>query len=279
MGDLREFVLSWLATQGHPLELRVGHLLRQHNWQVDHAVWYSDPETGKSRELDVVATIGAWRGNAGINCRFAVECKQSEKPWVVFSAEKQPSLRRADPLIANDVGQAILTTSIRKNIEFPFELYPGDRLGHGIVKVGSEKSGDPTSAFAALRGAISGATSIGTFADSFTRRLGNRLLRAVEFVIPLIVFEGVLFEYYLNSTGTAELREIDAIAVSTPAPNSTEPQVVVVLRSTSLDRWLSGVSPLVHGFCVAMLPYVDDVLAEVVRTSGTWKRADTGSNG
>jgi len=53
--DLKTKVEKWLNEQGYPLEMRVASVLQQGGFRVVQSEYFSDPETGDSRELDIVA--------------------------------------------------------------------------------------------------------------------------------------------------------------------------------------------------------------------------------
>jgi hypothetical protein len=56
-------VRKWLSEQGFPLEMKVAEAFRSH-FSVRQAQYYTDPESGKLREVDVVASQGRKSGAA-----------------------------------------------------------------------------------------------------------------------------------------------------------------------------------------------------------------------
>ncbi len=84
---LVEKVRGWLETQGYPLELTTARKFRRNGAEVQVGQFYTDPDTGEAREIDVIATFRATH-NAGLGPRssFVVECKRSvHQPWVMFA--------------------------------------------------------------------------------------------------------------------------------------------------------------------------------------------------
>lgn len=79
-------VRSWLNEQGFPLEMKTASAFRAAGFEVRQSSYYVDQETGKSREIDVLATdpdpymIGATR------IVFVIECKSSKKPWLLLQS-------------------------------------------------------------------------------------------------------------------------------------------------------------------------------------------------
>jgi hypothetical protein len=85
MNELKKKVKSWLESQGYPLEMYVAKKFAEFGFDIGQSVYYKDIETGKSREIDVIAfkyfnSYGVW-----FNLAFVIECKLSrDKPWIVF---------------------------------------------------------------------------------------------------------------------------------------------------------------------------------------------------
>ncbi len=48
-------------------------------------VHYSDVESGESREIDIIATLGGPADKAAVH--FTFECKASKSPWVLFTSD------------------------------------------------------------------------------------------------------------------------------------------------------------------------------------------------
>ena len=83
---LNKKVAEWLDSQGYPLEMKVASTLRDSGFRVQHSAHYIDPETSKSREIDIICTaIGDRYGMADIH--FVIECKSTKQPWIIFTAE------------------------------------------------------------------------------------------------------------------------------------------------------------------------------------------------
>ena len=72
---------------GLPLELEVVHAFSQAYFYVDHSVIYVDPESGKSREVDLVVSRQHQHMGA-ISVHAAIECKASGKPWLIVVSDQ-----------------------------------------------------------------------------------------------------------------------------------------------------------------------------------------------
>lgn len=88
--DLKSKLTKWLGAQGYPLEMQVASAARKHTkFDIRQSWHYKDPESDSSREIDIVCTASDPRGIAEIN--FAIECKATQKPWILFSSEEAAS--------------------------------------------------------------------------------------------------------------------------------------------------------------------------------------------
>ena len=78
--DIKKKISDWLKTQGYPLEMHVASALRNTGFDVQIAHYYSDPENGTIREIDVVASYPEYTG--ALDVSFVIECKVSKKKAV-----------------------------------------------------------------------------------------------------------------------------------------------------------------------------------------------------
>lgn len=77
-------VREWLERQGFSLEMRTASAFRAAGFEVRQSSYYSDSETSKPREIDVVAIHPDYLGI--VNIRFIIECKCSKHPWVLLNS-------------------------------------------------------------------------------------------------------------------------------------------------------------------------------------------------
>ena len=81
--SIEDNLRTLIDSQGYPLELRTAEALRRAGLWWDHGRTYTDPVTGKVREIDLVADLGRG-GNRGVQA--ILECKHvgKGKPWVML---------------------------------------------------------------------------------------------------------------------------------------------------------------------------------------------------
>ena len=83
--SITEEVHTWLEGEGFPLEMRVAAAFRKAGFEVRQSDVYMDHESGKTREIDVIATDSDYLGV--VVTHFVIECKSSKKPWILLSSD------------------------------------------------------------------------------------------------------------------------------------------------------------------------------------------------
>jgi len=222
--DLPVKLRAWLDKEGYPFELRAGRAFQQAEWNVFHATRYTDPETNKLREIDLDVSWGPYLGfrkNDGmVSVHLVCECKQSQKPWVIFTSRDTDDARHRLPghLAVGSHGSRALDHAVMMTWSGLSALVPNGRIGHGATKAFAESSGgDPTGPFAALTGAITAATAFSAqhYNSLLTRSTRGQINPTMWFgiYIPVVLFSGRLFEFYLDDSGNELLEERDRIHV------------------------------------------------------------------
>lgn len=90
MSDLKIRISNWLDEQGYPFEMFVAQQFKKAGFYVSQSVFYVDEESGKSREIDVIAYITQKVDGVFFNFTFVIECKVSkDKPWIIFTSENE----------------------------------------------------------------------------------------------------------------------------------------------------------------------------------------------
>lgn len=83
---MNDKIKEWLEKQGYPLEMRVAKELTNFGFESYQSHYYTDPETEKQREIDVIGNCRASNGTNIVNFQLIIECKNNQdKPWVAFS--------------------------------------------------------------------------------------------------------------------------------------------------------------------------------------------------
>ena len=197
--SMRDRVANWLVEQGYPLEMRVASALRRSEFWVRQSTHYIDPETGKSREIDVIATEAEPLGMAEIH--FVVECKATSKPWVLFTSPH--TLNNFNHLfalgISSDGARGTLAQKIEAlAAELPWFRKDG-RVGYNLTEAFTT-GGD--NAYSAAIGAVKACM----FLLQSTERSHTPPL---IFTFPAIVIQSPLVECFLDESGKMSVAEID----------------------------------------------------------------------
>jgi hypothetical protein len=258
-------VKEWLVKQGYPLELRVGQVLRRAEWHVEHGHWYTDPQTGKARETDLVADIWATddgKPRKSVCLQMVIECKSSPgKPWVVFSApHNRLPLIMHDTSVADGFSRDALWTASRHKVALPRLLTGWHKLGHGIVKAHSDgRSGDPTSPFAALLSVVSAAEALGKEHAELALLSGSHWYTGYV-VVPLLVLDGALYEYRITEDGREELLEVERIAVPVAVHGGPDVINVTIVTFREFSQFVEETTTEGRRFAAELLPHAEDVL-------------------
>jgi hypothetical protein len=80
-------VRNWLQNEsGFTLEMRAAAVFRRAGFEVRQSSLYLDTETGKWREIDLIAKDPDPTFMGIIAVYFAIECKSSKKPWILLTS-------------------------------------------------------------------------------------------------------------------------------------------------------------------------------------------------
>jgi hypothetical protein len=197
-------IQEWLDKRGFTLEMRTASAFRAAGFKVRQSSLYVDPETGKSREIDVVAIDPDVMGV--IDIRFVIECKSTEKPWVLLSSPD--TLDGYNRMFAF----AVLSEKARGALIDRFELHHADIGGffdrlpwlrkEGLIGYSMRQAlSDADVAFAA-------ATSVAKACDNFVKKAGGSYGPQLFFGFPVIVIDGPLIRCSLTEDKGVQLEEV-----------------------------------------------------------------------
>jgi hypothetical protein len=229
---IEERLLKWLSDEGYPFELRVGRILRDAGWDVDHAQVFVDTDTGKRRNIDLVASVHANRRTTHslVTVCLVIECKATtEKPWVVFTSEPaSPIPGGAVSLVPTTLGTGVMIHAMELEGKCPTFTVPS-KIGHGVIRAFSEGgSADPTGAYSALTGAVAAAAALMTSHVRLWLQHGGSEFRVLKVCLPVVVLDGRLFEMSLDEIGKEHLAEVNTSIAWARDP--TDPASSVLVR-------------------------------------------------
>lgn len=193
-------LIQMIEKQGFSLEMRAAAAFRQAGFKVRQSTHYYDRGEGKSREIDLVASQEGEQRKPAVH--FAVECKSSDKPWVVLvSAETLSGIERARcwGILTHEGIETVSRLKADDLSQLPW-YSTTDECGYGFRKA---FSGDRDDAFAASAAVCATAQYLVLGYQGDPRPLPEY---AISF--PIIVVDSPLFECRLNTDGDLHLAQV-----------------------------------------------------------------------
>ena len=228
-GNLSQRLREWLEKSGYPLEMETASALRGAGFDITPSYIYTDQETGKGREIDVLATTHDRIGL--LHVAFLIECKSSSHPWIIFKSKDSES--SYSPLSAlglySDTARAAASRLVTSSNAIRWFTYRSDRCGYGLRQA---FGGENDSAFAASVSVIKATSAI----LSLPRLASPRIV----FAFPIIVVDAPIFECTLSDKKELDLSQVEqsSFTFSQHTPNQT-PCVIRVVHKAALNHFAS----------------------------------------
>jgi hypothetical protein len=197
----------WLDTQGYPLELEVARSFEQRGLRVVQSEYYTDPDSGAAREIDLVAHSDS-RGNDKIfRVTFAIECKSSrDKPWVGFTSSLislHPHARVVQRATNPKAYKALRKLSRNKDVQALPLLQIPSRPAYGLTQAFT--TGKDVAYEAAMLAAKAALAEV-TYPIDHPQR---ELIAVVAF--PVVIIDGSLFEYFIDHAGETHVEAVSRL--------------------------------------------------------------------
>ena len=138
--ELEKKIIEWLNSQGYPLEMAVAQLFRNSGFWVIQSDFYEDKESGKKREIDIVAHVSKQSEvllplNFGFSVGCCVECKLGkDKPWLLLTSKVLPRYDIRDLAITSDYGFKVLTKALGLSEIKNLNLMQNINYGYGLTQ-------------------------------------------------------------------------------------------------------------------------------------------------
>lgn len=196
--SLTEKVTEWINSQGYPLEMKVASKLNDANFYIQQSVRYIDSQTLKSRETDVVCT---YNDSLGINqIQFAIECKSTKKPWILFTSKNTTYNRLFAYAITSEKARTALVKHLEGLRTSLTWFAKEEQIGYSLAQAFTDGIDTP---YEAVVSAVK--------ASLFLRRANqeNKFYTSpFFFVFPVVITSSPLFECYLDENGIMNVQEI-----------------------------------------------------------------------
>jgi hypothetical protein len=190
---------QWLEKQGFSLELRTAAAFRKAGFNVRQAAHYYDRAEGKDREIDLVVSRESRTGIPLVH--FAVECKSSDKPWIVLiSADTLSGINqlRCWGILTHKVIDVLSQIEPDRLAKLPWYA-TGDECGYNLRKAFSERDDGFAASIVACRAAQYLVLHM---------QADQRVLPEYAISFPVIVVDSPLFECRLRPNGDLELTQV-----------------------------------------------------------------------
>ncbi len=212
---------------------------------ISQSDYYIDYETGKPREIDVVAKWYRHRetlsGLAELEVYYCIECKsQQKKPWLIFSAGPGKKRSFVFPPASKDGSK--FTSSIWKSLSTT-QLYGTQHAaGYGVTQAFTDGKDIP---YGAINSAIKAAIHSSSIPDRYRKHNKEPVVEKhfwPTLALPVVVTDGKLFECCLDDSNKPTVKECGFAAVEWkyPRPNEFFPtaSLVYIYTVESLDLLL-----------------------------------------
>ena len=190
-------VEKWLIEQGFSLEMRTASAFREAGFEVRQSTLYRDPETEKSREVDVYAIDPDYHGILGIS--FVVECKAAVKPWVLLCSPH--TLSGYNRLFSFSVASADARGALGDRLPDIIDNFPWLRkdglIGYSLRQAFSDNDVAYAAAMSVAKAAYFQANRIAGYVPKFC------------FVFPVIVVDSPLILCSMSENGQIALKEAE----------------------------------------------------------------------
>ena len=231
--------------------MRVAQQIMKTNLRVTQSDFYSDFETGKNREIDVVARSYDYYeplnviSIAELEIFSMIECKSNQKPWIIFKGSSSVSLWDLEAPLRNKEAQTLIN-KINKN---GFLLKLAEDAASGVTQAFTTGKDVP---YEALMGALKAAEAkirIEREAELEKITDTDSIIEEHSFSVcafPVVVTDARLFNCCLKENGEIEICEVEYAAVCTRYPRRKERwkkgTVVYIFRESSVEVFLNGLN-------------------------------------
>ncbi|MGV6489024.1 hypothetical protein [Stenotrophomonas bentonitica] len=193
--QVQEKLKAWFNNTGFPLEIYSSRAFHRARFAVEQSAIYLDTDEEKGREIDLLAYVRD--ATSCFASFFAIECKSSDKPWIVLTNKSQYSRFGALSIAALSGHARIAIGAKVSDYVLAYEDYLGPSSGGYALK--QAFAGQTDLAYAASMGSVKAASAI-----------VEREKSALAFGFPVIVVNTPIYEYSESHDGKQQFEEVRA---------------------------------------------------------------------
>lgn len=240
--DFKEKIVTWLNVQGYPLEMRIASSLQKNGFRVVQSEYFSDPETGDSRELDVVAFKQKEINGVLFRMSLLIECKRStDKPWILFTSDKTglANPARVAQRAANSLGRNYLLEVCQQEEVQRLSIFSlPERPAYGVTQAFTTGKDVCYSAVTSVSKA-----ALATIAELDGRKEKMKYIKNIcSILFPVVVVEGKLFEAFLDKDVDVVVKDIETGTLLWRNPVVGMPHTIINIVSESFfERFLDSI--------------------------------------
>ncbi len=203
--DLNKKIKDWLNDQGYPLEMRVASSFQKKGFRVVQSDYFEDHESGKMREVDVVAHLQHEFDDILVRLQLIIETKQSKHPWVLFCSE---NIKLADPARVAQrstcfKGKLFLRSIAKKEFVYSLPIFTLPKCpAYAITQAFTQKTDVSYSALVSVSKACAARTK------KLTEYREETDQKIIEINFPLLVLSGGLHSAKLKQNSDIDVETI-----------------------------------------------------------------------
>ncbi|MDM1550970.1 hypothetical protein [Empedobacter falsenii] len=227
-------IKKWINKNGYPLEMFTSKIFKKNNFEVAQSLYYKDINTEKYREIDILAHKCLFINKVSLNISFVIECKKSDKPWVIFSDNNSSNIKYLKNEIFSSINAKILINEIQKNKIKSKLINPNiSTCGYNIAVAFNEKS---DTAYSATQSVLSACN----FLVDESNKSKNRY---INLYFPIIVIDTNLFISNLDENLELNVEEVnDFIIYNSKSFDDSKLNLISVVTKNKLHEYVQNLS-------------------------------------
>jgi len=235
--DLNKKIKDWLDEQGYPLEMRVASSFQKKGFRVIQSEYFEDHESGKMREVDVVAHLQHEYDDILVQLQLVIETKQSKHPWVLFCSE---SIKLSDPArVAQrsscSKGKLFLRSIAKKKAIFNLPIFAIPICpAYALTQAFTQRTDASYSALVSVSKACAAKAKEMT---EYIKATGQKI---IEINFPLLVLSGGLHNAKLKKNSDIDVEAVDSSVLVWRNPIlSPAHSIVHIADESNLDKLIN----------------------------------------
>lgn len=213
--DLKSKIIQDIQKSGFLSEMNTSAILVKNGWLNTHnAETFLDKDYNKSREIDITTYKAKYDKDFQIKLgiHLIIEVKKTNKPWIIFCQEKQSiiyiglgwgCIHFADNITPNQLSYEQINNKSRQA--------NSDLFGTSYYEA-FKKPTENSQVYSALITCCKAAVhlqKLNSWAVDENKKYSGNKRHDLDFFLPIVVLDGLMFQSTLNTDGKISLKEVD----------------------------------------------------------------------